>query len=48
MHPTRGAYGRMQVTALQDEFQARDGKNRFGDLDMPGDFMHYCANALKS
>ena len=27
-------------------FQARDGRNQFGDLDMPGDFMHYCADAL--
>ena len=34
------------LIALQDGFQARDGRNQFGDLDMPGDFMHYCADAL--
>ena len=27
------------LIALQDGFQARDGRNQFGDLDMPGDFM---------
>ena len=34
------------LIALQDGFQARDGRNQFGDLDMPGDFTHYCADAL--
>ena len=34
------------LIALQDGFQARDGRNQFGDLDMPGEFMHYCADAL--
>ena len=28
------------LIAPTDRFQARDGRNQFGDLDMPGDFMH--------
>ena len=34
------------LIALRDGFQARDGRNQCGDLDMPGDFMHCCADAL--
>ena len=47
MHSTRGAYDQMQVSQLlKMGSRQRDGRNRFGDRDMPGDFMRYCADVL--
>ena len=45
-HPTRGPYGRLQVSRLVKMDSRQEMKKWLWDSIMPGDFMHLCAMQL--